>query len=464
MRRRGRWAQIAHARIVDNSRVRTKGHWDIFCKVIDNYGDVGVCWRLCCDLASRGQSVRLWIDDPSALRWMAPAGHPSVEIAAWQGVEITLFSADKLSENINFHVIIESFGCEISPKFVADSAIFKRTIDPFYLSWINLEYISAEKYAEHNHQLPSPVLSGPAKGLTKHFFYPGFTPRTGGLLRETDLQERQARFAKAPWPNWLQTHAASGELTSRSSDEQLISLFCYEPDALGDLLTHLATAPKATCLLVTHGRAHQAVAGWVDGQKRSRRDRSKHLANSRSDSSASTGEVIGSLRICYLPAITQLQYDELLWACDLNFVRGEDSLVRALWAGKPFVWQIYPQDDGAHHIKLEAFLQFLGANDSWAAFHRAWNRPPLDTLATGPNGSVVSAVSPASVASVPSADVPASDASSADPALPALPAVANLPSLDLANWGRTALQARERLLAQPDLTTQLMQFVSSHHA
>jgi hypothetical protein len=21
-------------------------HWDIFCRVIDNFGDIGVCWRL----------------------------------------------------------------------------------------------------------------------------------------------------------------------------------------------------------------------------------------------------------------------------------------------------------------------------------------------------------------------------------------------------------------------------------
>ncbi|MEO7887531.1 MAG: elongation factor P maturation arginine rhamnosyltransferase EarP, partial [Polaromonas sp.] len=41
--------------------------WDIFCKVIDNFGDIGVCWRLAADLASRGHKVRLWVDDASAL-------------------------------------------------------------------------------------------------------------------------------------------------------------------------------------------------------------------------------------------------------------------------------------------------------------------------------------------------------------------------------------------------------------
>jgi hypothetical protein len=57
-----------------------------------------------------------------------------------------------------------------------------------------------------------------------------------------------------------------------------------------------------------------------------------------------------------LPFLPQVRYDELLWACDLNFVRGEDSFVRAQWAAKPFVWQIYPQAEDAHRVKLDAFL------------------------------------------------------------------------------------------------------------
>ena len=55
------------------------------------------------------------------------------------------------------------------------------------------------------------------------------------------------------------------------------------------------------------------------------------------------------------PRLTQAEFDELLRSCDVNLVRGEDSLVRALWAGKPFLWHIYPQDDGAHRDKLNAF-------------------------------------------------------------------------------------------------------------
>jgi uncharacterized repeat protein (TIGR03837 family) len=65
----------------------------------------------------------------------------------------------------------------------------------------------------------------------------------------------------------------------------------------------------------------------------------------------------GGLQVRCLPFLDQDGYDELLWCCDWNLVRGEDSLVRAQWAGKPLLWQLYPQADAAHLPKLEAFLQ-----------------------------------------------------------------------------------------------------------
>jgi elongation factor P (EF-P) rhamnosyltransferase EarP-like protein len=197
--------------------------WDIFCKVIDNHGDIGVCWRLCASLAARGEQVRLWVDDGSALRWMAPAGHPGVEVRAWtmpfdvRGV-------------LPGDVLVEAFGCEIAPEFIAAcahqiSASNQNLPQPV---WINLEYLSAEPYAERCHRLPSPVAHGPAAGWTKWFFYPGFTPGTGGVLREPDLTERQARFDRA---RWLRDRGAGAEKAACHA-----SLFCYEPAGLPELL------------------------------------------------------------------------------------------------------------------------------------------------------------------------------------------------------------------------------------
>lgn len=290
--------------------------WTLFCRVIDNLGDVGVCWRLARGLAARGQQVSLVIDDASALAWMAPQGAAGVQVLPWPATGDMPARGD---------VVVEAFGCALPPAFVAAMAESKQP--PV---WLNLEYLSAESYVERSHGLPSPQRNG----LMKWFFYPGFTARTGGLLREPDLL---ARVAAADGPAFL-----AGLGCAALPGERVVSLFRYDNPAVPALLQSLAQQP--TLLLLTPGPAQQQVQHAPPG-----------------------------VRLVRLPWLTQDDYDRLLWACDLNFVRGEDSLVRALWAGKPFVWQIYPQHDGAHAAKLEAFLDTWGAPSSVARLWRAWN-------------------------------------------------------------------------------------------
>lgn len=165
--------------------------WDIFCRVIDNFGDIGVCWRLACNLAQRGQTVRLWVDDASALAWMAPHGAPGVEVCAWT-------TPIDMTNIIPGDVMVEAFGCHIAPEFIAAYACLIRARGLKSI-WINLEYLSAEDFSARCHGLPSPVMYGPGEGLSKHFFYPGFTKGTGGLLREPDLLQRQAQFDRKTW-------------------------------------------------------------------------------------------------------------------------------------------------------------------------------------------------------------------------------------------------------------------------
>ena len=370
--------------------------WHVYCKVIDNYGDVGVAWRLCCNLADRGQQVQLCIDDAQALAWMAPHGHASVQVITGWALPETQFTT-------NFDVLIECFGCNINTLVVANWSCNSLGNNANKL-WINLEYLSAENYAQRNHALRSPVAGLGSAGLPKYFFYPGFVQGTGGLLREPGLAQRQAAFDRRAW---LEEQSARCEAPSQFGvdtdhpqhhPQQLVSLFCYEPAALPALLNQLAHGPVRTRLLVTHGRASLAM----------------RLALQKITGSEANPYAHKQLSISYLPALSQTQYDELLWACDLNFVRGEDSLVRALWAGKPFVWHIYPQDDNAHHAKLAAFLQWLGADAGWTAFHHAWN-----SIAAGP-----------------------------------------LPPADLAAWAPIAASARSCLLKQADLCSQLLDFVA----
>lgn len=309
--------------------------WDIFCRVIDNHGDLGVCWRLSADLAQRGHAVRLWVDDASALAWMASTA--TVQVMSWQDHALVAAPHD---------VVVEAFGCELPAHFQTLIAKTPRTV------WVNLEYLSAEAYVARQHGLPSPVMQGPAKGVTKWFFYPGFTTHTGGLLREPQLQERQARFDKTQWLQQFEWH------TQLADDERLISLFCYEPEPLKELLQHLSQDSTPTRLLVTAGRAQQAVRAVLPIVK-----------------------LGGSLKIEWLPYVSQTDFDHLLWACDINFVRGEDSLVRALWAGKPWVWQIYPQDDLAHHAKLQALCNLLKMPADLHAFQARWNQVTPTPLA-----------------------------------------------------------------------------------
>lgn len=348
-------------------------HWDLFCRVVDNFGDIGVCWRLAADLASRGERVRLWADDPSALAWMAPQGAPGVEVRRWTTEWDTAEPGD---------VVVEAFGCHLPAPFVRRMA--QRTSAPV---WINLEYLSAEPVVERNHGLASPQLSEPGKGLSKWFFYPGFVAGTGGLIREPGLIARQENFDAEAW--WL------GHGLTLRAGERAVSLFCYANPAVPALLDRLATAP--TLLAATAGPAADQV----------RRELGPALCR-------------GALRAIVMPWLTQQDYDALLCACDLNFVRGEDSFVRAQWAGKPFVWQIYRQHDHAHQAKLNAFLgRFLAAADATVArevraLWRAWNGVSGEALTT--------------------------------------------PSL--AQWRRHAEAWRAGLLTRPDMVQELVRFVS----
>ncbi len=366
--------------------------WDIFCKVVDNFGDIGVCWRLAADLSARGQRVRLWVDDSAALAWMAHGACAGVQVLPWpKSMDVNVL------ETTPCDVLIETFGCDAAPDFIAACArIHSATgIKPL---WINLEYLSAEPYVARSHGLANLLSSGPAVGWHKVFYYPGFTSGTGGLLREPDLARRQSAFDREAW---LKRQAIDWH------GETLVSLFCYEPPALEQLLTKLeqnGINGRPAHLLVAAGRATEAVKSLLALKK----PRNAHHIGLQPNEYGRK-----QLSISYLPQLSQTDFDHLLWACNINFVRGEDSMVRAIWAGKPFIWQIYPQNDGAHGPKLEAFLDMLAAPYCLRAFHNAWN---------GLAGDV----------------------------LPPLP--------ELTSWQQTIFAACTRLALQPDLTTGLIEY------
>jgi len=328
--------------------------WDIFCTVVDNYGDIGVCWRLARQLAlDPGRRVRLWVDDLASFRRICPEIAFGIDTQTHCGVEVRWwrepFAAAEPAD-----VVIEAFACDPPANYVA--AMAQRQPKP---AWINLEFLSAENWVLGCHGLPSPHPSLP---LVKYFFFPGFADGTGGLLVEPDLVESRQRFqrtavAQARYWNSL-------GLPAPRTGECQVSLFCYPNGGVGGLLQAWAASGARLRCLVPEGTATQALSAFFATE------------------TPAPGAVLrkAGLEVCIFPFLGQDQYDRLLWACDLNLVRGEDSFVRAQWAARPMLWQIYPQAEGAHWPKLQAFLGLYcaglppGIAAAVTRFWRAWNK------------------------------------------------------------------------------------------
>jgi len=330
--------------------------WDIFCAFVDNYGDVGVAWRLARELASEhALAVRLFVDALPALARLAPGVDATrdaqrvenVELRSWGGPRAGVPLADPAA------VVIEAFGCGLPASYLTSMAERERA--PV---WINLEYLSAENWIEDCHGLAS---RQPSLPLTRYFFFPGFTPASGGLLRERDLVARREQFrndAAARGALWRKLGLARPDPGTLA-----VSLFCYPNPALPDLLDTWADGVEPILCLVPEGAASAALERWTGG------------------AALRVGEplVRGALTLAGVPFVAQDEYDRLLWACEVNFVRGEDSFVRGQWAARPLVWHVYPQAEDAHRLKLEAFLErycaalALETASALAGFWRAWN-------------------------------------------------------------------------------------------
>ncbi len=325
--------------------------WDIFCNVIDNYGDIGVAWRLARGLArDHGLEVRLWVDDLAAFRRIWPAVDARAPEQRCEGVTIRIWSAS-FEAVAPARRVIEAFGCALPDAYM--TAMAEQLPPPV---WINLEYLSAEPWVAAHHGLPSPH---PRLPLTKYFFFPGYVPETGGLLIEAEYAARRAAFdADAYW--------RSLGLDAQQPDELRVSLFAYENPALPALLDAWASGAQPVRCLVPEGRIVPQLAAWL----------------AAAGLAPGARHVRGALQIVVLPFTDQDAYDHLLWACDLNFVRGEDSCVRAQWAAHPLVWQAYPQAEGGHWDKLDALLALYlrdappAVAEAVAGLWRCWNGVP----------------------------------------------------------------------------------------
>lgn len=306
--------------------------WDIFCKVVDNFGDIGVCWRLARQLKTEhALDVRLWIDNLHVAQRLIPTLDLAATAQQIEGVDIAHWHAQADFSDAA-EVVVEAFACGLPQAYLL--AMQKKQSQ-----WVNLEYLSAESWVEGFHAQSSPQING----LVRHFYFPGFTTATGGLIRERELP--------MPVTN-----------NARANQTYQVSLFCYPHAPIHSLLEAMAIGTQSIHCYVPVTTILPKVANFF-GQ-----------------GSLQIGQTVqqGSLTVEVLPFLSHTDYDQLLTRCDINFVRGEDSWVRAIWAGKPFIWQPYQQEDAAHLPKLNAFLaqyyQAMSATEREIveAMHMAW--------------------------------------------------------------------------------------------
>ncbi|MDD4880729.1 MAG: elongation factor P maturation arginine rhamnosyltransferase EarP [Gallionellaceae bacterium] len=329
--------------------MRPGPRWDIFCTVIDNYGDIGITWRLARQLVTEyALQVRLWVDDLESFRHIRPEIDPGLDCQVCSGVDIRRWRSP-LPEVEPADVVIEALACHLPEQY--EKAMAEQAVKPL---WLNLEYLSAEAWVAGCHALPSPH---PRLALTKYFFMPGYVAGTGGVLKESWLiRERDAFQADVQARNEFWRALA---VPVERPGELRVSLFSYESQAIESLFQAWAEGTQPVRCLVPEGKPLLNVARFFGR------------------TALAPGAVLDrrALTVHVLPMLDQDRYDRLLWACDCNLVRGEDSLVRAMWAGKAMVWQAYRQEEGAHWPKIDALLDLYcsGMAEAMAeALRRLW--------------------------------------------------------------------------------------------
>jgi uncharacterized repeat protein (TIGR03837 family) len=311
--------------------------WDIFCQIVDNYGDAGVCWRLARALSRLSSSsvnnvecddsrIRLFCDDLNVLNVITHGD--AVAHGASLGVEVLPWSAAESPAILASvgDVVIEAFACHLPKPYV--EAMVQKTSQKVSVKqpiWINLEYLTAEAWADDMHLMPSPQNNG----LNKYFYFPGFTPKAGGVLLG-DWDEVTSNSLNIP------TSLSSAFESCRPKSKK-VSIFNYKQAPLD------AWLDSVNQVALEHG---EMVDVFLCADQ-----------NVSTTTQAALSSVDSAVKLIQLPFIPQEDYDYLLSVCDINLVRGEDSFVRAQWAGKPFIWDIYPQSDLAHEVKLDAFLE-----------------------------------------------------------------------------------------------------------
>ena len=270
-------------------------NWHLFARAIDNLGDVGLAWRLARQLVrDYQQAVVLFLDGWETLALIEPELVGAHSPLVLDGVTVLYWGSECLNAP---DVVLEVLGCRPPETYMHQLIAQEKKF-----LWVDWEYLTAESWVESLHLMHSWQAE---YRYSRYYFCPGFTPKTGGLLREKDLLTQQIQYQQN------NPRSAVGP--------QRMLVFAYDLAPLWSLED--VPEKPAEIWLMQGGCSVPFSARW---------------------------------RVHSM--VSQTQFDTCLWSCDLNAVRGEDSFVRAQWAGVPMLWQIYPQESDVHWIKLDAFL------------------------------------------------------------------------------------------------------------
>ena len=289
----------------------------ILCKVVDNFGDIGVVYRMAKGLVAYGQkygqnlSINIVVDDLKSFHNINSLVKENVSLQQVESLNIYNskdydFCYKAFSENDGelFGVVLECFQCgrpDWMEKILFDDKL-QHTVHI-----IMIDYLTAEKYAEDFHKLDS--LTRSAK-VQKVNFMPGFTEKTGGLI----IGEK--------WKNWIES--------GNRNKEGPAFIFTYDRDWT-PLIKSLKDNNKK--LVVAQGKGKETVLKACNSVK------------------------IPQSSIRELPFINQDKWDDEMMAASVLFIRGEESMSRACLSGIPFVWHAYPQSDEYQLVKVNALLE-----------------------------------------------------------------------------------------------------------
>jgi len=314
---------------------------DIFCDVIDNFGDIGFVYRFAKEFLrhNTGVKMRVFVNNMSVF---SQINHSIDSTKAYQTIDsvtyinTTMITAESFASEKPADILIEAFGCQI-PDYIMKRAYTESTL------LINLEYLSAENWVDGYHLKESLLPEGTLK---KYFFMPGFTEATGGVILNSSHPALAAPSANS------RINSISKILSPYS-----VNIPLDKPNVIiGTVFTYTRNFSNFFNALEQLGNKH--VILLVFGEK-SKEGILYTLKSSDSGFCSESCLKYKNSTILFLPNLHQEHYDKLLYFTDFNIVRGEDSLVRAILAGNPFIWNAYIQKQKYQIVKVEALCQTM---------------------------------------------------------------------------------------------------------